>query len=62
MERDVGCAGLRVGAGVPLWTNRYNGPGNDQDYAFNVGVDSINNLIVNGYSIGSSGDYDPGCY
>jgi uncharacterized delta-60 repeat protein len=46
-------------AGVPLWTDRYNGPGNDTDYATAVAVDGSNNVIVTGYSIGSgtAGDY-----
>ena len=43
-------------AGVPLWTNRYNGPGNGDDYAHAVAVDGSNNVIVTGYSIGSGSD------
>jgi hypothetical protein len=35
---------------VPLWTNRYNGPGNGDDYAYAVGVDGNNNVIVTGAS------------
>jgi uncharacterized delta-60 repeat protein len=42
-------------AGVPLWTNRYNGPGNRNDYAYGVAVDGSNNVIVTGYSYDSSG-------
>src|SRR5438445_323519 len=46
------------GAGAPLWTNRYNGPGNGDDYAFAVAVDGSGNVFVTGYSIGSSGFYE----
>jgi uncharacterized delta-60 repeat protein len=48
------------GAGVALWTNRYNGPGNGDDQAVAAAVDSSGNLFVTGMSIGSStfGDYD----
>jgi len=45
-------------AGVALWTNRYNGPGNNEDRSYAVAVDGNNNVIVAGYSIGSAGDYD----
>ena len=45
-------------AGVPLWTNRYNGPGNGDDEPTAVAVDGSNNVIVTGYSIGSGGYYD----
>jgi uncharacterized delta-60 repeat protein len=44
-------------AGVPLWTNRYNGPGNSDDYAQAVAVDGNGDVIVTGYSSGSDLDY-----
>jgi hypothetical protein len=48
--------------GVPLWTNRYNGPGNYWDQANAVAVDGSNNVIVTGYSRAFGGylnsDYD----
>ena len=44
-------------AGVPLWTNRYNGSVNYDDYAEAVALDRSGNVIVTGSSYGSGGDY-----
>jgi hypothetical protein len=48
-------------AGVPLWTNRYNGPGNADDYAIAFAVDGSANVYVTGLSYrgasSSSADY-----
>ncbi len=71
-SNDVFVAGFSVGDGsgwdyvtikytsdgVPLWTNRYNGPANSDDYASAMAVDVGGNVIVTGFSYnGLSYDY-----
>jgi uncharacterized delta-60 repeat protein len=45
-------------AGLPLWTNRYNGTGNSSDFPQDVTVDVSGNVLVTGYSPGSGSGYD----
>ncbi len=46
-------------AGAPMWTNRYNGPGNFFDGASAVTVDGIGNVFVTGTSWNSNVNGDP---
>jgi len=44
--------------GVPLWTNRYDGPANVSDGVTGIAVDSSGNVFVTGVSwSGNTGDY-----
>ena len=45
-------------AGTLLWERRYNGPGNGDDCAYPLAVDSDGNVYVTGGSTGSSTSYD----
>lgn len=45
-------------AGAPQWTNRYNGSGNSDDWAYAIAVDNLGSVVVTGYSTKSSGGYD----
>src|SRR5439155_24833982 len=45
------------GAGVALWTNRYDGPGNGADNAVALATDSGGNVFVTGTSLGGFYDY-----
>jgi hypothetical protein len=46
-------------SGIPLWTNYYNGPGNQTDNATALALDSNGNLFVTGVSFESSGGQNP---
>src|SRR6478736_3507351 len=44
--------------GIPLWTNLFDGVGNDDDWATAVAVDNNGSVIVSGYSFNSGSGYD----
>lgn len=45
-------------AGVPLWTNRYDGPANGEDRPTGVAVDRRGNVFVTGWSRGLANTFD----
>jgi hypothetical protein len=45
-------------AGMPLWTNIYDGPANDDDSGNAVAVDANGNVFVTGYSRGTNSNTD----
>lgn len=44
--------------GSETWTRRYNGPGNQDDWAFALAADSLGNAFVTGFSVGDGGSAD----
>jgi hypothetical protein len=44
--------------GVPLWTNRYDGPANQSDLATDLAVDKTGNVFVTGSSFGNGTYFD----
>ena len=46
------------GAGVALWTNRYNGPGNGSDVVTAMAVDGSGNVFVTGWSSNTVSPYN----
>lgn len=45
-------------AGNQLWVRTYNGPGNDEDVAWDLVVDDHGNIYVTGWSTGNGTNYD----
>jgi hypothetical protein len=45
-------------SGAPLWTDVYNGPGNDDDSGNAIATDGSGNVFVTGYAKGTNGYAD----
>ena len=50
--------GASAPAGTPLWTNRFDGPGRNNDQAFAIAAGSSGNVYVTGSSYNSAGVTD----
>jgi outer membrane protein assembly factor BamB len=57
-NQDYYTAKYAAADGALLWEKRYNGPANNDDVGIAVAVDSTGNVVVTGYSFGTSSYYD----